>query len=80
MHKKMASTGTVQAEKPTSPGTKMPVQTHQKPKCREVRAKEKLQKSRYREAPVRCGILKRRKSLISNLPETVGGTRHKAGL
>lgn len=80
MNKKMASAGTVQAEKPTSPGTKTPVQTHQKPKCRDVRAKEKLQKSRCREAPVRGGILERRESLISHLPETVGGTGRKAGL
>lgn len=37
--------GTVHAERPTSPRTKMPIQTHQKPKFRDVRAKEKLQKA-----------------------------------
>lgn len=39
MNKKMASAGAVQAERPASLGT---IQTHCKPKFREVRAKEKL--------------------------------------
>ena len=45
MNKETASVGTVQAENSTSPGTKMCIQTHQKPKFRDVKAREKLQKA-----------------------------------
>lgn len=62
------------AEKPTSPRTKMPVQTNQKPKFRDVRAREKNYKKPGAEAPVMCGILKRRKSQINNPPKMVGRT------
>lgn len=45
MNKETAPVGTVQAENPTSPGTKMCIQTYQKPKFRDVKAREKLQKA-----------------------------------
>lgn len=50
MNKKMDSAEKVQVGKPTSAGTKMFIQTHYKPKFRDVRTREKLPKSRCREA------------------------------